>query len=66
MTPWEAIWNDWGWVTGVNFRGVIHGITGLHRSSIAQNTECYVVNPANAQTWNEEDTTVNDAHGRRS
>src|SRR4051812_42306844 len=24
--PWEATWNDWEWVMGVNLWGVIHGV----------------------------------------
>jgi len=25
-SPWEATWNDWEWVIGVNLWGVIHGV----------------------------------------
>src|ERR1700680_2619876 len=29
--PWEATWNDWEWVIGVNLWGVIHGVKGSRR-----------------------------------
>jgi NAD(P)-dependent dehydrogenase (short-subunit alcohol dehydrogenase family) len=41
---WEATWNDWEWVMGVNLWGVIHGVKVFLPRMIAQNTECHVVN----------------------
>jgi NAD(P)-dependent dehydrogenase (short-subunit alcohol dehydrogenase family) len=43
-TPWEATWNDWEWVMGVNLWGVIHGVKVFTPLMIAQNTECHIVN----------------------
>jgi NAD(P)-dependent dehydrogenase (short-subunit alcohol dehydrogenase family) len=42
--PWEATWNDWEWVTGVNLWGVIHGVKVFTPLMLAQNTECHIVN----------------------
>jgi NAD(P)-dependent dehydrogenase (short-subunit alcohol dehydrogenase family) len=42
--PWEATWNDWEWVIGVNLWGVIHGVKVFTPLMLAQNTECYIVN----------------------
>ncbi len=42
--PWEATWNDWEWVIGVNLWGVIHGVKVFTPLMIAQNTECHIVN----------------------
>lgn len=42
--PWEATWNDWEWVMGVNLWGVIHGIKVFTPLMLAQNTECHIVN----------------------
>ena len=42
--PWEATWNDWEWVMGVNLWGVIHGVKVFAPRMIAQNTECHIVN----------------------
>jgi NAD(P)-dependent dehydrogenase (short-subunit alcohol dehydrogenase family) len=44
MSPWEATWNDWEWVIGVNLWGVIHGVKIFTPLMIAQNTECHIVN----------------------
>jgi NAD(P)-dependent dehydrogenase (short-subunit alcohol dehydrogenase family) len=44
--PWEATWNDWEWVIGVNLWGVIHGIKVFTPLMLAQNTECHIVNTA--------------------
>jgi NAD(P)-dependent dehydrogenase (short-subunit alcohol dehydrogenase family) len=43
-TPWEATWNDWEWVIGVNLWGVIHGVKVFAPLMLAQNTECHIVN----------------------
>lgn len=42
--PWEATWNDWDWVIGVNLWGVIHGVKIFTPLMLAQNTECHIVN----------------------
>ena len=42
--PWEATWNDWEWVMGVNLWGVIHGVKVFTPLMLAQNTECHIVN----------------------
>ncbi len=44
--PWEASWNDWEWVIGVNLWGVIHGVKVFTPLMLAQNTECHIVNTA--------------------
>lgn len=44
--PWEATWNDWEWVVGVNLMGVIHGVKVFTPIMLAQNTECHIVNTA--------------------
>jgi NAD(P)-dependent dehydrogenase (short-subunit alcohol dehydrogenase family) len=44
--PWEATWNDWEWVIGVNLWGVIHGVKVFTPLLLAQNTECHIVNTA--------------------
>jgi len=41
---WEATWNDWEWVMGVNFWGVLHGVKVFMPIMLAQNTECHIVN----------------------
>lgn len=46
--PWEATWNDWEWVIGVNLWGVIHGIKVFTPIMLQQNTEGYIVNTASA------------------
>ncbi len=46
--PWEATWNDWEWVIGVNLWGVIHGVKVFTPLMLAQNTECHIVNTASA------------------
>jgi NAD(P)-dependent dehydrogenase (short-subunit alcohol dehydrogenase family) len=46
--PWEATWNDWEWVTGVNLWGVIHGVKVFTPLMLAQNTECHIVNTSSA------------------
>ena len=42
--PWEAAWNDWEWVIGVNLWGVIYGVKVFTPLMLAQNTECHIVN----------------------
>jgi NAD(P)-dependent dehydrogenase (short-subunit alcohol dehydrogenase family) len=42
--PWEATWNDWEWVIGVNLWGVIQGVKVFTPLMIAQNTECHIIN----------------------
>ena len=42
--PWEATWNDWEWVIGVNLWGVIHGVKAFTPLMLKQNTECHIVN----------------------
>jgi NAD(P)-dependent dehydrogenase (short-subunit alcohol dehydrogenase family) len=44
--PWEATWNDWEWVLGVNLWGVIHGVKAFTPRMMAQNTACHIVNTA--------------------
>jgi NAD(P)-dependent dehydrogenase (short-subunit alcohol dehydrogenase family) len=46
--PWEATWNDWEWVVGVNLWGVIHGVKVFTPLMLAQNTECHIVNTSSA------------------
>ena len=46
--PWEATWNDWEWVLGVNLWGVIHGVKVFTPLMMAQNTECHIVNSSSA------------------
>ena len=47
-TAWEATWNDWEWVIGVNLWGVIHGVKVFTPLMLAQNVECHIVNTASA------------------
>lgn len=44
--PWDATWNDWEWVLGVNLWGVIHGVKIFTPLMLAQDTECHIVNTA--------------------
>jgi len=44
--PWEATWNDWEWVIGVNLWGVIYGVKIFTPIMLEQNTECHIVNTA--------------------
>lgn len=41
---WEATWNDWEWVIGVDLWGVINGVKVFAPLMQAQNTECHIVN----------------------
>ncbi len=43
---WEATWNDWEWVIGVNLWGVIHGVKVFTPLMLEQKTECHIVNTA--------------------
>jgi len=47
-SPWEATWNDWEWVIGVNLWGVIHGVKIFTPLMLAQNTECHIINTSSA------------------
>ncbi len=47
-SPWDATWNDWEWVIGVNLWGVIHGVKIFTPIMIAQNTECHIINTSSA------------------
>jgi NAD(P)-dependent dehydrogenase (short-subunit alcohol dehydrogenase family) len=47
-SPWEATWNDWEWVLGVNLWGVIHGVKVFTPLMLEQNTECHIVNTSSA------------------
>jgi NAD(P)-dependent dehydrogenase (short-subunit alcohol dehydrogenase family) len=44
--PWEATWNDWEWVIGVNLWGVIYGVKAFTPLMLSQNTECHIINTA--------------------
>jgi NAD(P)-dependent dehydrogenase (short-subunit alcohol dehydrogenase family) len=46
--PWEATWNDWEWVIGVNLWGVIHGVKVFMPLMLAQNMECHIINTSSA------------------
>ncbi len=45
-SPWEATWNDWEWVIGVNLWGVINGVKVFTPLMLAQKTEGHIVNTA--------------------
>lgn len=47
-SPWEATWNDWEWVIGVNLWGVIHGVKVFTPLMLAQNTACHIVNTSSS------------------
>jgi Short-chain alcohol dehydrogenase of unknown specificity len=47
-TPWEATWNDWEWVIGVNLWGVVNGVKVFTPIMLEQNCECHIVNTASA------------------
>lgn len=47
-SAWEATWNDWEWMIGVNLWGVIHGVKVFTPLMLAQNVECHIVNTASA------------------
>jgi NAD(P)-dependent dehydrogenase (short-subunit alcohol dehydrogenase family) len=46
--PWEASWNEWEWVMGVNLWGVIHGVKVFTPIMLQQNTQCHIVNTSSA------------------
>jgi NAD(P)-dependent dehydrogenase (short-subunit alcohol dehydrogenase family) len=46
--PWEASWNDWEWVIGVNLWGAIHGVKEFTPIMLAQNCECHIVNTSSS------------------
>jgi NAD(P)-dependent dehydrogenase (short-subunit alcohol dehydrogenase family) len=48
LTPWEATWNEWEWVIGVNLWGVINGVKIFTPIMLAQNTDCHIVNTSSA------------------
>jgi NAD(P)-dependent dehydrogenase (short-subunit alcohol dehydrogenase family) len=45
---WEATWNDWEWVIGVNLWGVLHGVKVFTPLMHAQNTECHIINTSSS------------------
>jgi NAD(P)-dependent dehydrogenase (short-subunit alcohol dehydrogenase family) len=47
-SAWEATWNDWEWVIGVNLWGVIHGVKVFTPLMLGQNVECHIINTASA------------------
>ncbi len=44
--PWDATWNDWEWVLGVNLWGVIQGVKVFTPILLEQGGECHIVNTA--------------------
>lgn len=46
--PWEATWNEWEWVVGVNLWGAINGVKVFTPIMLQQNTEGHIVNTASA------------------
>lgn len=47
-TIWEATPRDWQWTFGVNFWGVVHGVTAFMPILLAQDEEAHIVNTASA------------------
>jgi NAD(P)-dependent dehydrogenase (short-subunit alcohol dehydrogenase family) len=47
-TIWEASPLDWQWTFGVNFWGVVHGVTAFMPILLAQDEEAHIVNTASA------------------
>src|SRR5262249_13072446 len=47
-SAWEATWNDWEWVLGVDLLGVIYGVKVFVPLMLAQNTECHIINTSSA------------------
>jgi NAD(P)-dependent dehydrogenase (short-subunit alcohol dehydrogenase family) len=47
-TIWEATPRDWQWTFGVNFWGVVHGVSTFLPILLAQEEEGYVVNSSSA------------------
>lgn len=46
---WETTLDDWRWVMGVNFWGVLHGARVFIPIMLDQDTECHMVNTASIQ-----------------
>ncbi len=46
QAPWEATLNDWHWVFGVNFWGVVHGVRSFVPRMLEKGDEGHVVNTA--------------------
>ena len=40
---WEATWNDWEWVIGVNLCGLLHWVKVFTPLMQAQSTECHII-----------------------
>jgi len=47
-TIWEASPRDWQWTFGVNFWGVVHGVTAFMPILLAQGEEAHIVNTSSA------------------
>jgi NAD(P)-dependent dehydrogenase (short-subunit alcohol dehydrogenase family) len=47
-TIWEASPRDWQWTFGVNFWGVVHGVTAFMPILLAQDEEAHIVNTSSA------------------
>jgi NAD(P)-dependent dehydrogenase (short-subunit alcohol dehydrogenase family) len=47
-TIWEATPRDWQWTFGVNFWGVVHGVSAFLPLLLAQDEEAHLVNTASA------------------
>jgi NAD(P)-dependent dehydrogenase (short-subunit alcohol dehydrogenase family) len=47
-TIWESTPRDWQWTFGVNFWGVVHGVTAFMPILLAQDEEAHIVNTASA------------------
>ncbi len=45
-SPWEATYDDWEWVIGVNLWGVIYGIKAFLPTMLQQDCECHITNTA--------------------
>jgi NAD(P)-dependent dehydrogenase (short-subunit alcohol dehydrogenase family) len=45
---WEATPKDWQWTFGVNFWGVVHGVTAFMPILMAQGEEAHIVNTSSA------------------
>ena len=43
-TTWQISTDDWNWVMGVNFYGVLHGVRAFIPHMIEQGTESHIVN----------------------
>ncbi len=47
-TIWEASQRDWQWTFGVNFWGIVHGVTAFMPILLAQGEEAHIVNTSSA------------------